>query len=534
MSLASSNPWPTHFDNEEPARRHNEMNNGRQPHPTQRFRPNPVRNQEQGNYPISRSTSHDANWGNVNRVGPIVGVVQPVNAVRPMPAQTVSESLVHKEKGQQRRTNAVPPHVPPRDIHSQPPPPNADFILKEKENVKPASDPWKATPEQKQYYSDEFEKLPKVQEYVDGYLCSFIEGQVAKDFFLKSKLPNEELIHIWELGDIDKDGRLTKVEFSLAFHFTLARRNNFPLPDQIPSQLYNDLIETEYIGDLNQGDSKATVEEENWETFSEKSFSTVSSASTLPKFGLPVTMGGNKAGILEPEPLRMTPNSYQISKERLSKQIPPNPYQDDMSVQAKTNSMDEKRRKYFISNAPSNGSSSSYQSSSSSSPVSDQSVGDINDSKSNLSCSSSKPLKPSSEDESGDSEIENQNSQKSCDFADFETFPTNISQQIDSISINSSQSSAKEIEHEEMVSTETGSDIPGPKVSDLPSGMTSSVTSSMSQTEQKREREIEQVRSMVVSLKERNTRLTRLNQALSIELKDLIAERVSLEARTDE
>ena len=80
-----------------------------------------------------------------------------------------------------------------------------------------------------------------------------------------------------------------------------------------------------------------------------------------------------------------------------------------------------------------------------------------------------------------------------------------------------------------MVSTETGSDVPGPKVSDLPSGMTSSVTSSMSQTEQKREREIEQVRSMVVSLKERNTRLTRLNQALSIELKDLIAERVSLE-----
>ena len=38
-------------------------------------------------------------------------------------------------------------------------------------------------------------------------------------------------------------------------------------------------------------------------------------------------MGGNKAGILEPEPLRMTPNSYQISKERLSKQIPLNPYQ---------------------------------------------------------------------------------------------------------------------------------------------------------------------------------------------------------------
>ena len=80
------------------------------------------------------------------------------------------------------------------------------------------------------------------KEYIEGYLCSFIEGAVAKDFFLKSKLPNDELIHIWELSDIDRDGRLTKLEFSLAFHFTSARRNNFPLPEQIPNQLYNDLI----------------------------------------------------------------------------------------------------------------------------------------------------------------------------------------------------------------------------------------------------------------------------------------------------
>ena len=87
-------------------------------------------------------------------------------------------------------------------------------------------------------------KIKSSKEYIEGYLCSFIEGAVAKDFFLKSKLPNDELIHIWELSDIDRDGRLTKLEFSLAFHFTSARRNNFPLPEQIPNQLYNDLIGT--------------------------------------------------------------------------------------------------------------------------------------------------------------------------------------------------------------------------------------------------------------------------------------------------
>ena len=62
--------------------------------------------------------------------------------------------------------------------------------------------------------------------------------------------------------------------------------------------------------------------------------------------------------------------------------------------------------------------------------------------------------------------------------------------------------------------------------------MTSSLTSTGlgAQTdEERKEREIEQVRSMVSSLKERNGRLLRLNQALSIELKDIIAERVLLE-----
>ena len=63
--------------------------------------------------------------------------------------------------------------------------------------------------------------------------------------------------------------------------------------------------------------------------------------------------------------------------------------------------------------------------------------------------------------------------------------------------------------------------------------MTSSLTSTglAATDEEKREREIEQVRSMVASLKERNGRLQRLNQALSIELKDIISERVLLQGK---
>ena len=43
-----------------------------------------------------------------------------------------------------------------------------------KENVKPASDPWKATPEQKRFYADEFEKLPKVQGMFQRLFCEAI------------------------------------------------------------------------------------------------------------------------------------------------------------------------------------------------------------------------------------------------------------------------------------------------------------------------------------------------------------------------
>lgn len=522
MSLAS-NPWPASFEtSDEGARRtQHEMNNTR-PHPP-RFRP--VRSDQ--TFGISRSTSHDAGWNtqthqNVGRVAPTVGVVQPLNAVRPLPTQTVSDPYVQKQNS--RRNN--PPHVPPRnDVAGAqviPTIPNQEHrivhkehIKEQKENIKPASDPWKATPEQKRFYSDEFEKLPKVQEYIEGYLCSFIEGAVAKDFFLKSKLPNDELIHIWELSDIDRDGRLTKLEFSLAFHFTSARRNNFPLPEQIPNQLYNDLMENDYI---EQPDNK---DDENWETFSEKSFSTVSSASTLPKFA---TTMSNKTEIFQPVPMRMTPSSMAARTSH--------PYQDEPTCDE--NSIESKRRMYLnLNRTPADGSSSA-QSSSSSSPVSDQSVG-INESQSNLSYSSSKPLKSSS-GESSESDDE-ETSQKG-DFADFQSFQKLIKKEgetsIDEtpVSIRSSISSDCNDDSHQNLEEDTPEVPQEVKLSSTDNVMTSSATSAS--VSEQRDREIEQVRSMVASLKERNIRLTRLNMALSIELKDIISERVLLEARNDE
>mgnify|MGYP000635007572 CR=1 FL=1 len=95
-----------------------------------------------------------------------------------------------------------------------------------------SADPWRLLPEQKKYYIDEFYKLQRDSSGI------YVPGPVARDFFMKSKLPNTELSYIWELADLDKDGRLTRIEFCIAFHLTVARRNGCELPTQIPETLY--------------------------------------------------------------------------------------------------------------------------------------------------------------------------------------------------------------------------------------------------------------------------------------------------------
>lgn len=47
--------------------------------------------------------------------------------------------------------------------------------------------------------------------------------------------------HIWELADIDRDGRLTMPEFAIAFHLTSLRRHGYQLPSKLPDALFDDV-----------------------------------------------------------------------------------------------------------------------------------------------------------------------------------------------------------------------------------------------------------------------------------------------------
>lgn len=94
---------------------------------------------------------------------------------------------------------------------------------------------WSITREQRAYYTKQFQSMQT--DLTHGK----IKGQVAKDFFEKSKLPVAELSRIWQLSDIDRDGSLALDEFCTAMHLVVLRRNGIELPLQLPPSLLPDI-----------------------------------------------------------------------------------------------------------------------------------------------------------------------------------------------------------------------------------------------------------------------------------------------------
>ncbi|XP_041357628.1 microtubule-associated protein futsch-like [Gigantopelta aegis] len=67
------------------------------------------------------------------------------------------------------------------------------------------------TAKEKEAYSNLFDAL-------DGSKKGFIEGFVARDVFNHTGLPAEQLALVWDLADVNRDGRLDPDEFNIACH----------------------------------------------------------------------------------------------------------------------------------------------------------------------------------------------------------------------------------------------------------------------------------------------------------------------------
>ncbi|XP_033635241.1 ralBP1-associated Eps domain-containing protein 1-like isoform X3 [Asterias rubens] len=93
-----------------------------------------------------------------------------------------------------------------------------------------SEDVWLITPEQREYYTNQFKTLiPNTK--------GLLSGADSKEFFEKSKLPTAELSKIWQLSDVNKDGTLSLAEFCTAMHLVVARKHKVDLPDQLPASL---------------------------------------------------------------------------------------------------------------------------------------------------------------------------------------------------------------------------------------------------------------------------------------------------------
>nr|XP_061785718.1 intersectin-2-like isoform X2 [Nerophis lumbriciformis] len=85
---------------------------------------------------------------------------------------------------------------------------------------------WAITPEERGKHDKQFYTLAPVSGYVSG--------EQARGFFLQSGLPPPVLAEIWNLADMDSDGKMDRQEFSIAMKLIKLKLQGWNLPSTLP------------------------------------------------------------------------------------------------------------------------------------------------------------------------------------------------------------------------------------------------------------------------------------------------------------
>ncbi|KAK2856331.1 hypothetical protein Q5P01_005066 [Channa striata] len=85
---------------------------------------------------------------------------------------------------------------------------------------------WAITPEERGKHDKQFDSLCPVLGYVSG--------EQARKFFLQSGLPPSVLAEIWNLADMDSDGKMDRLEFSIAMKLIKLKLQGRNLPSVLP------------------------------------------------------------------------------------------------------------------------------------------------------------------------------------------------------------------------------------------------------------------------------------------------------------
>uniref|UniRef100_A0A8D3DPW3 Intersectin 2b n=1 Tax=Scophthalmus maximus TaxID=52904 RepID=A0A8D3DPW3_SCOMX len=85
---------------------------------------------------------------------------------------------------------------------------------------------WAVSPEERVKHDQKFDTLSPSMGYVSG--------EQARKFFLQSGLPPSVLAEIWSLADMNKDGKMDRLEFSIAMKLIKLKLQGTPLPSALP------------------------------------------------------------------------------------------------------------------------------------------------------------------------------------------------------------------------------------------------------------------------------------------------------------
>ncbi|XP_063039904.1 intersectin-2b isoform X2 [Engraulis encrasicolus] len=85
---------------------------------------------------------------------------------------------------------------------------------------------WAITPEEREKHDKQFDTLYPA--------LGYISGDQARKFFLQSGLPSTVLADIWALADMNKDGKMDRLEFSIAMKLIKLRLQGTSLPTALP------------------------------------------------------------------------------------------------------------------------------------------------------------------------------------------------------------------------------------------------------------------------------------------------------------
>ncbi|XP_076975002.1 intersectin-1 isoform X4 [Tamandua tetradactyla] len=87
-------------------------------------------------------------------------------------------------------------------------------------------DIWAITVEERAKHDQQFHSLKPIS--------GFITGDQARNFFFQSGLPQSVLAQIWALADMNNDGRMDQMEFSIAMKLIKLKLQGYQLPSALP------------------------------------------------------------------------------------------------------------------------------------------------------------------------------------------------------------------------------------------------------------------------------------------------------------